>query len=121
MKVGIVGSRRRNKQEDKQLLLDKVIACGLKFDEDLEIISGGCWCGADKFAEEISKQYGYDMIIRRPKYRKYGRKATFVRNDLIAKESEILIACVAEDRRGGTEDTIKKFKRHHPDNILIII
>jgi len=31
-----------------------------------------------------------------------------VRNTLIAKDCTVLIACVAEDRTGGTEDTIKK-------------
>ncbi len=33
----------------------------------------------------------------------------YARNKLIARDADVLIACVAEDRKGGTEDTIKHF------------
>lgn len=120
MKVGIVGSRRRNTQEDKEKIKFEINVCDHMTEADVEIITGGCYCGADKFAEELSKEYSYDITIRRPKYYKHGKKATFVRNDLIAKESEVLIACVSDDRTGGTEDTIIKFMRYHPEGKLIL-
>ena len=121
MKVGIVGSRRRNSNDDYQKVLRQVENCAFFFNEDIELVSGGCARGADSFAEQIAKNLGYDITIHRPDYHKYFRTAPFVRNDLIAKESDILIACVAEDRKGGTEDTIRKFKKHHPDGKLFIL
>ena len=36
-------------------------------------------------------------------------KANFDRNTLIAKDSDVLIACVNLQKDGGTEDTIKKY------------
>jgi hypothetical protein len=121
MKIGIVGSRRRNSPADRIKIVYQVSACAYAFKEELDIISGGCYLGADKFAEEIAKDCNYDITIHRPNYYKYGRKATFVRNELIAKDSDILIACVSPDRKGGTEDTIRKFKKYHPDGKLIIV
>lgn len=121
MKIGIVGSRRRISNDDYQKVLRQVENCAFFFNENIELVSGGCSRGADAFAERISKNLGYDITIHKPYYHEYGRVATFVRNDLIAKESDILIACVAEDRKGGTEDTIRKFKKHHPDGKLFII
>lgn len=49
MKIGIVGSRKRNTIQDKQLIEQY-----LKNVTISEIVSGGCKQGADKFAEEIS-------------------------------------------------------------------
>lgn len=121
MKVGVVGSRRRNSEDDYKWVLDKVQVCAYAYDEDIELVSGGCGAGADRFAENISKHYGYDITIHRPDYHKNGIIAPFIRNELIAKEADILIACVAEDRKGGTEDTIRKFKKHHPEGKLIIV
>lgn len=45
----------------------------------------------------------------------------YERNTLIANNSDILIACVSEDRRGGTEDTIKKFLKHKTFNNLHLV
>lgn len=45
-----------------------------------------------------------------PRWRK--TTANYSRNGLIARDSlDALIACVAPDRTGGTEDTIKKYRR----------
>jgi hypothetical protein len=106
-RIGIVGTRRRNKREDR-LLVQK------KFFELYEfgdwIVSGGCPKGGDKFAEIIAAENGIPILIFYPNYKQYGRyMAPKERNTLIADFSDILIACVSEDRRGGTEDTIEKF------------
>jgi hypothetical protein len=121
MRIGVVGSRRRNSEVDYDKVLFEVNVCAYHYNQDIGLVSGGCGAGADKFAEHISKHYGYDITIHRPDYHKNGRIAPFIRNELIAKESDILIACVAADRKGGTEDTIRKFKKHHPEGKLIIV
>lgn len=123
-KIGIVGSRRRDTPEDYYKLYDKVMRTIVYLDvcEPVMLISGGCKTGADKWAEEIAEDKRIPIIVFNPDFEKHGSpNAYFVRNDQIAKESDILIALVSEDRTGGTEDTIKKFRKHHPTNNIIIL
>lgn len=109
MKIGIIGTRRR----DTGIDLDKVSAAFLyvysKNENIFTIISGGCPKGGDRFAEIIADDLGVPKVIYYANWEKYGKAAGFVRNTDIANESDVLIACVASDRKGGTEDTIKKF------------
>ena len=104
--IGIVGSRRRNTQTD----LEAVHKAFLEVYEDGDrIVSGGCPQGGDAFAEWIAKKEQVPITIHYARWKKLGKSAGFVRNGDIASDSHILIACVAPDRTGGTEDTIKKF------------
>lgn len=118
-KIIIIGSRRRNSHED----FIKVKACFLTIYKKGDIIvSGGCSKGGDKFAEILAEKY----CARKPKIFKakwkkdgrYNRYAGFERNTLVAKFGDEVIACVALDRTGGTEDTIRKFKKFHPNGIV---
>ena len=108
--VGIIGSRRRDTDADLRLVnrtLDEVIK---QYELDQFILcSGGCPKGGDRFAEIIAKRHGLSILIHYPNWPKFGKSAGFVRNNNIAHDSDILIACVTEDRKGGTEDTIGKF------------
>jgi len=107
-KIGIVGSRRRYSREDYILIKDKF----LKYYEDGDIIvSGGCKTGADRFAETIARDLGITIIIHHADWKNNGKTAGFIRNTKIAEDSDILLACVSEDRKGGTEDTIKKYEK----------
>ncbi|KKM21234.1 hypothetical protein LCGC14_1637410 [marine sediment metagenome] len=108
IKIGIVGSRRRDEYRDYKKIKD---AFDDIYEEDDWIVSGGCPEGGDRFAEDIAKNRGIPILIFYPNWNKYRKGAGFVRNTFIAEESDVLIACVAKDRKGGTEDTIKKFLR----------
>ncbi len=120
MKVGIIGSRRRNTDEDLQKITEEFLK--LKSEHNIEsVVSGGAPRGGDRFAEIISKQYSVPIKIYYPNWNKYGKKAGFVRNTDIAKESDILMACVHKSRTGGTEDTIKKFKKFYPSKKVILV
>jgi hypothetical protein len=120
MNIGIIGSRKRNNREDF-LALVKILTNLIIEDEDC-IVSGGCKLGGDSFAEEIATKCDIPIIIHKPdsdliqKYLDDGlphkaayAKAAYARNILIARDSDYLIALVSPDRKGGTEDTIKKF------------
>lgn len=104
--IGIVGSRRRNTQTD---LLKVEKALLEVYEEGDQIVSGGCPQGADIFAEYLAKKHQIPILIYYAQWNKLGKAAGFIRNTDIAAEADVLIACVAEDRTGGTEDTIKKF------------
>ena len=107
--VGIIGTRRR----DSHLAYNKVEKIFKKFlkniRKDCWIVSGGCPKGGDRFAEILAKKYGIPALIIYPDWDKYGKGAALRRNTPVAEMSDYLIACVAKDRKGGTEDTIKKF------------
>lgn len=116
MKLGIVGSRRRNSLQDKAILKERIVELSPEM-----LISGGCQKGADFFAEEIAKELGIPIIIYYPKLLKGGdypphkvRNEMYARNIQIALASDHLIALVAEDRKGGTENTIGHFKGAKP-------
>ena len=122
VKVGVVGSRRRNSRDDFYMVRNSMKEVVEEYGkENVTFVSGGCPKGADNFAEQISEQLGTKIIIHKPdkttldkELMKHNPKAAyaiinFARNTLIAEDSDILIACVAPDRKGGTEDTISKY------------
>ena len=122
MKLGIVGSRRRNSQEDKAIIKGRILAL-----RPTLIISGGCPQGADKFAEELAKELSIPIKIYYPEKVQPGSprwaytKVNYARNKLIALSSHQLIALVAPDRKGGTENTIGYFKKFRDEKSLEIL
>jgi len=123
MKLGIVGSRRRNLPADKELIRNRIRT----IIPDM-IISGGCPKGADRFAEELAVELGISITIFRPNFEGFRSTATridyikayYERNKKIAEASNYLVALVASDRKGGTENTIKHFKKLGKDKRLEI-
>jgi len=104
--IGVVGSRRRDSPDD---LVDCRLAFMGVYRAGDSIVSGGCPKGGDRFAEIIAKEMGLTITIHYPDWNgPAGRAAGFVRNTKIAQDCTVLIAIVAEDRTGGTEDTVKK-------------
>jgi hypothetical protein len=117
--VGVVGSRRRNSSKDLDLLDSHVISLIRKADKantDLAFVSGGCTRGADAFIKQICLERKLPLVEHLPKspietghyIDPYWRSvdAYYARNLLIAKDCTFLIAMVAPDRTGGTENTI---------------
>lgn len=120
IKLGIVGSRRRDTPDDFRdvwLAYDRVVERNRA--DEIVIVSGGASKGADRFAVAIARDQGGKMITYFP----YGHEVQdyFDRNELIARDSDILIACVAPDRRGGTENCIQHFKRLNPNGEIILV
>ncbi len=110
-RIIIIGSRRGNSLADYENVAEiffRIWEIG-----DI-IISGGCPKGGDKFAEMISRIHNIPITIYKADW-SLGRHAGFLRNGTIAENGDVLIACVALDRKGGTEDTIKKFKKFKPE------
>lgn len=102
--IAIVGSRRRDTDEDFRKVLAVFESIYEKGDR---LVSGGCPKGGDRFAEIIAKSKGLTITIHYPDWSQ-GKFAGFKRNSDIAKDCTVGIACCAEDRTGGTEDTVKK-------------
>lgn len=104
--IGIIGSRRRNSVQDA---IDIVGAFNRIYEDGDHIVSGGCPQGGDAVAERIAKKSQVPIKIHYAQWDKLGKRAGFARNGDIARDADVLIAAVAEDRTGGTEDTIRKF------------
>jgi hypothetical protein len=115
--IGIVGSRRKKEYKYYTILKEKVLEI---LEEDDYIVSGGCPVGADSFAEKIARHIGISIIIHYPNWKKIGKAAGFIRNTLIAEDADVLIAVVADDRTGGTEDTIAKYLKLGKKDLIII-
>lgn len=114
--IGIVGSRRRCSKEDFEVVEKKFLEL---YNEGDSICSGGCARGADNFAEIIASKHKVPIKVHPARWDIYGKTAGFKRNTKIAEDSDILIACRSIDLTGGTEDTVKKFKRIKPNNLIV--
>ena len=116
MKIGIVGTRHRDSQEAYIAILKEFKKV---YKEGDMIVSGGCPKGGDRFAEFLAKAFQVPIIIYYAQWTKLGKSAGFARNSDIARESDVLIACVASDRTGGTEDTIRKYLKLGKNNLIL--
>jgi hypothetical protein len=104
--IGVCGSRRRDTNKDYRLFYESFMN---EFRKGDRMVSGGCKKGADSFAEILARSMGLTIIIHYADWNGAdGKRAGFVRNTKIAGDCDVLIALVAEDRKGGTEDTVKK-------------
>lgn len=115
-RIGIVGSRRKNHLEYYDAVYRQFFSIYEKGDW---IVSGGCPTGGDRFARVIQKAYSISYLEFPANWHEDGKAAGFIRNTEIAKWSDVLIACVSDDRTGGTEDTIKKAKAMKKEVIII--
>lgn len=104
--IGIIGSRTRNSGEDLKLLIEKFSQI---YEEGDWICSGGCLTGGDAFAEDIARGMGIPILIFPADWKKYGKRAGFIRNGDIAQKSNILISLKNKEGDGGAEDTARKF------------
>ncbi len=114
--IGIVGTRRRNTPQDMELCRDVFLSI---YEEGDTLVSGGCTRGGDLFCELFARQYGIPIKVYKADWDRMGPGAGFLRNTDIAKDADILIAVVAADRTGGTEDTIRKVEKMGKRVILV--
>ena len=113
MNIGIVGSRDFKDRDLLEFILKKII-----HDEKVIIVSGGAR-GADKLAEEFADKYNIPKIIHKPDWLKYGKRAGYIRNKLIVRDSNIIIA-FWDGKSKGTKYTIKLTKEAGKPVIIIL-
>ncbi len=114
--IGIVGSRSRDSLQDFQKCMrafEKI------YNDGDTVVSGGCPKGGDRFAELIARNYQISITIHHAHWEKYGKPAGPIRNTLIARDCNVLIALPSEGREGGTEDTISKVEKLGKKVILV--
>jgi len=103
-----VGSRRRTDRAS----VEQAVA---ELPSDTIVVSGGCR-GVDTWAVEAARRRGLGIAVIRPnlsgaQHRGQVVQAYYDRNAVVAEQSDRLIAFVAPDRKGGTENTIAAARR----------
>lgn len=90
---------------------------------DAVIVSGGA-AGPDTWAERAASKRGLKMIVHRPDLtgvRSRGEAAAryYARNQVVVDDCDVLAALPSPDRKGGTEDTIRRAAKAGKQVILL--
>lgn len=102
-KVAIVGSRRFSDYETFCKVLDPILP------KIALVVSGGAR-GADSMAERYAKEHGIVLLVYPADWKKYGKRAGFRRNVVIANVADKMVAFVDKESR-GTRHAIKKMQQ----------
>lgn len=109
--IAIVGGRDFNDYElMKQTIFDylKCPHCNVIHTDTYyaghKIVSGGAK-GADSLAEKIAEEYGFETIVHKPDWNKYGKSAGYIRNTYIIADADIVFA-FWDGKSKGTEHSI---------------
>jgi len=115
MRIGIIGSRLFN---DYEKLLNTLSLLSISYDND-EIISGGAK-GADSLAERFAEDYNIPTTVIKPDWKKYGKRAGFIRNTDIVKKSDVIVA-FWDGVSKGTGDSLEKAKFYKKTTIIVYV
>lgn len=114
MRLIIAGSRDFRDYSKLCYISDIFVKKNLPKGDTLEIVSGGA-IGADKLGEMYAEEKGYDVVIFKPLWDKYGKKAGMIRNEEMAKYADSLVAFWNGTSRGTLNmcQLAKKYKLNH--------
>lgn len=104
MKLGIVGSRTFLDYQLLKTTIDQIINSSTN--SITHIVSGGAK-GADTLASRYAEEKNFEMIVFKPNWKKYGKRAGFIRNTDIIYTSDIIVA-FWDGKSSGTKDSIDK-------------
>lgn len=107
MNIAIIGSRTFSDYEllsttvkdylsEKNLIVKSVISGGAK--------------GADTLAEKFALENTIEMIVFKPDWKRFGKRAGFMRNTLIVENSDVVFA-FWDGQSSGTKDSITKAEK----------
>tara|TARA_R100001163_G_C5010166_1_gene156389 strand:- start:362 stop:775 length:414 start_codon:yes stop_codon:yes gene_type:complete len=132
MKIGIVGSR---KYENKRKIKETIFSLKQKFGKELVIFSGGSPNGADRYAKKYALELDCKYIEVNPSHtpknlysymkeewygKQYSPKNFYVRNKILAKSIDRLIAFVPEgDSAKGTANTVNYAVEYNKKVVVI--
>lgn len=108
MKVAVVGSRSRTDRHAVEAAVQSLPA-------DAIVVSGGCE-GPDQWAVTAARGRGLRVVEHLPdlagcKQHFEFTKAYHARNQHVVDDCDQVIAFVSDNRKGGTEDTIRRARK----------
>lgn len=111
-KLGVVGSRNY-KYDTKHFLYSFYTKYGIS-----ALVSGGAK-GVDTDAEEYARGMNIPTIIHLPEWDKFGKQAAYMRNSLIVRDSDVVMA-FWDGTSKGTLMTLSICQREKKSVILIV-
>lgn len=108
VKIAIGGSREYADYDEFRLKIDEFLKDYNK--KKLTIISGGAR-GTDSLAERYARENGINLKIHYANWEMYGRAAGPIRNEIMVKEADIVIAFF-NGKSKGTKSLIELAKKH---------
>jgi predicted Rossmann fold nucleotide-binding protein DprA/Smf involved in DNA uptake len=104
--VAVVGARNASKEQERKVRgIVKLLA-----NVGHTLVSGGCYAGPDKWAEEEADKLKMNKLIIKPTV--FTTIGYFARNKLIAEKSSIVFAFYGMNGRiGGTLNTVNEAKK----------
>lgn len=112
--LGIVGSRHYTNYNEFVLVVNQIID---KYGFPAKVVSGGhrdkhgqTKPGADSLAWQWANLSGIEIIEHEANWDQYGRAAGPIRNKLIVRDSDVILAFVAPNST-GTRNTINEAKK----------
>ncbi len=100
MKIAVIGSRRIAR-----------IDCGKIGAHAGDVIVSGGARGVDSLAAAYARANSLALVEHKPDYRRYGKAAPHVRNDLIVADADRVVA-FWDGKSRGTKSTIDKALKH---------
>ena len=132
MRVAIIGSRE---YENTRKIKDSLFQLKQKFGDKLTVLSGGAHYGADKFVRKFALEFGikykefnpahtiknlYSAMSETYYERPYHVSQFHHRNMLIARDCDVMIACIATDgASSGSMSAVKQAKKLNKPVTLI--
>jgi len=132
VRIAILGSRT---YENKRKIRDMIFALKTKFGNSLEIVSGGCQTGADKYAKkyalEMNVQYKefnpahtvknlYSAMPESYYQKPYHVSQLFHKNELIAKYCDLMIVFIdSTSSSKGSHHAVKMAEKHSKRVVII--
>lgn len=132
IKVAIIGSRI---YENKRKIKDMIWKLKETFGDKLEIVSGGCHDGADKYAKKYSLELGVTYREFNPAHtvknlysvmpdsfygKPYHITQLFQRNELMIRYCDKVVAFIhSESKTGGTAHALKQAEKHGKPYVII--
>ena len=113
MKLAVVGSRTFN---DYDLLKSKLDAIHNR--KPITVIVSGGAKGADSLAERWARENRIELLIFTPDWDKYGKRAGFIRNEDIIKNSDAVIA-FWDGTSKGTKHDIDLAKKYEKSCLIV--
>lgn len=105
VRLAVIGSRNIKGRKQKEYIR-KIMTKIIKENKVTHFISGGA-IGVDSIAESIAKEIGLKIKVYYPEWNKYGNSAGNLRNSLIIKKANIVLA-FWDNKSTGTKDSIQK-------------
>lgn len=110
MNIIIAGGRDFNNYEFLKEKCSNVINSFL-FKDDIKLVSGKAK-GADTLGENFAKEFNYQLLEYPANWNEYGKSAGYIRNEEMAKISQVLIA-FWDGKSKGTKHMINLAKKYN--------